>query len=138
MTTDGVIVLGAFFVALGIAMIYATLTQPARIARARIVDPRMEVKLAKTVPGGDSLAAMAMDIGDMLARLLGADPLDETNARGQAIVQLLKAADWYWELRVDHKPTPDAPFWSVATYWSAKGAYTLLYGALGLVGGSFL
>jgi hypothetical protein len=139
MTTDGVIFLGAFFVALGLSLIYTTLTQPTRIARARIVDPLQEVKLARSIPGGDSFAAMAMDIGDMLARLLGADPFDESaTAKGQAIVQLLRAADWYWELRPDYKPTPDTPFWSVPTYWSAKGAYTLVYGAIGLVVGSFL
>src|SRR5258708_7062101 len=127
MTTDGIVFFGAFLCALGIALIYATITQPQRIARARTLrDPRQEVKLAKSVPGGDSFAAMAMDLGDTLARLLGSNPEDESSAQGQALVQLLKSADWYWELRIDNPPTPEAPFWNLATYWSAKGAYTLL------------
>ncbi len=31
------------------------------------------------------------------------------------------------------KPTPDAPFWNLSTYWSTKGFYMLMYGSVGLV-----
>ncbi len=134
MDTSGVLLLACLLVSLGITLIYTTVTQPAKRRRAQILDPRREVKVAKSVPGGSSLAAMAMDLGDTVAALMGmTNPDDETNVRGQAVLQLLKAADWYWEMSAVSKPTPDAPFWSLGTYWSAKGFYMLVYGAVGLL-----
>src|SRR5579859_6096540 len=138
MDANSIVLLGAFFVALGIGVIYITITQPARIPKAQKVDPQREVKLARSIPGSDAFAAMSMDLGDAFAALLGLRAEDEESRYGSAIVQLLKAADWYWEYRQEYPPTPEAPFWNLATYWSAKGAYALLYGVVGLLGGTFI
>jgi len=138
MDANSIVLLGAFFVALGIALIYITITQPARIPKAQKVDPQREVKLARSIPGSDAFAAMSMDLGDAFAALFGLRAEDEESRYGSAIVQLLKAADWYWEYRQEYPPTPEAPFWNLATYWSAKGAYALLYAVVGLVAGTIL
>ncbi len=135
MGTESVILVACLLVSLGVTLVYTTVTQPLRRRRAQLVDPYHEVKVAKNVPGGNALAAMAMDLGDFAAGLLGlANPEDETTARGQAVLQLLKSADWYWEMNAVSPPTPEAPFWNLATYWSTKGFYMLVYGAAGLVG----
>ncbi len=139
MSADSVLFVACLLVGLGIAIVYFTVTEPEKIRRARMLGARQEIKLARQIPGGSALTPMFMDLGDALARLWGIeDTEDEDTARGQALVQQLKAANWYWEAQTGYPPTPDAPFWDVPTYWTNKGGYTLVYSAVGLALAGFI
>ena len=121
----------------GVGLIYFTITTPRRFKSAKMLEERDKVKIVD-VPGGDALTASALDLGAMLGALFNGRADDETTVRASRIVQLLKSANWYWEPSVMNRPTPNAPFWSISTYYTAKAGYMLLYAAIAFVAGALL
>ncbi len=138
MSSDSVVIIAAVLAAIGVFLIFITLSAPGPVRNARSLSNRERVQPLQGLPAEQPLMLLAQDLASVIIAFMGVDSVaDENSAPARTIVQRLKCADWFWEAGVADKPTHTAPFWDMPSYWAAKAAYIMVYGFIGLVGGSF-